>query len=132
MKKCLMLLSLVMLFCGCNQVESPRIYTKADSGQSIELKIGQTAAIQLEENPTTGYGWEFFSEPEKQQIIGDFKAEYRQDRAEKDFVGVGGTKTYSFKALSKGTVTLLGYYYRSWENKDADSVDKVKYEITVK
>ena len=127
-----MFLSLILLFYGCNQVNSSRIYTRADSGQSIELEIGQTATIQLEENPTTGYGWEFFSEPEKQQIIGDFKAEYRQDKAEKDFVGVGGVKIYSFKALSKGTITLWGYYYRPWENKDADSVDKVKYKITVK
>ncbi|MCI7420840.1 MAG: protease inhibitor I42 family protein [Alphaproteobacteria bacterium] len=116
------------LLCGCHNTLT---LTQEESGKTVILSAGETAAIQLPENPTTGYSWEFFPEPENQNVIGNIKEEYTQDKAEAGMVGVGGTKTYSFVAKQSGNITIKGYYYRPWENKDTGSAATVSYKIEV-
>ena len=45
------------LLCGCHNTLT---LTQEESGKTVILSAGETAAIQLPENPTTGYSWEFF------------------------------------------------------------------------
>lgn len=127
MKK-LTILFAAALLCGCHNTLT---LTQEESGKNVTLAAGEAVAVQLPENPTTGYSWEFFTEPENQDVIGDIKEEYTQDKAESGMVGVGGTKTYSFTAKQSGNVTIKGYYYRPWENKDTNSAATVNYKISV-
>ncbi|WP_309711478.1 protease inhibitor I42 family protein [Armatimonas sp.] len=41
------------------QKKPQRIFTAKDSGKEVTLKVGETFGIQLETNPSTGYGWYF-------------------------------------------------------------------------
>jgi predicted secreted protein len=43
---------------------STRVLTYQDCGQTIELRPGETAEIQLKENPSTGYRWSVASPPD--------------------------------------------------------------------
>lgn len=128
MKKFALLITALSLCCGCTDSV---FLTKQDSGKNIELSVGEKVTVKLAENPNTGYGWEFFTEPENQDIIGDIKEEYVQDKAENGMVGVGGVKSYSFIVQKSGEVVLKGYYFRPWENKDTDSAETVNYKISV-
>lgn len=123
------ILSLILLLCGCHN--PTQTYTRQDSGKEITLNKGTSAVISLAENPTTGYSWEFFIVPNVQNVIGDIKEEYKQERTENGMVGVGGIKTYRFTAKHGGNVTIKGYYFRPWEDKNSHSADKVTYLITV-
>ena len=84
----------------------------ADNGREITLKQGQTLAVALEANPTTGYNWLLVSEPDSAvlSVVGDeFEAPSR------DRVGAGGVTTWRFRALATGETSFQLGYARSWE-----------------
>ena len=131
MKKIIYALLSVLMFGGCASTE---IYNLeyADSGKTLTLALGDIVNVELPENPTTGYSWAFFTNPEPQNIVTNVTESYRQYNISEDMLGVGGIKIFSFKATHPGEVTIIGYYYRSWESATGSYVSKAVYHIVVK
>ncbi len=125
MKKYLFVLTLVFLT-ACS---SPLKLSDKDSGTHQTARVGQRVIISLDENPTTGYSWQFFITPAEQNIITDTAETYIAP--DTSLLGAGGIKEYSFTAARKGTATVTGYYFRSWEKLNEQTDQKVVYTIDV-
>jgi len=117
MKNCLIYLILTLFMIGvvsgCSHKSAISTYT--EPSQVIQVNAGQEFTIALSSNPTTGYDWEYTSVYTVVQSLGKT---YQADSPV--LMGSGGTDTFSFKANSKGTATLVFVYKRSWETTTAD------------
>lgn len=131
MKKIVYVLLSVLMFSGCSSVETYNL-KYADSGKTLKLSLGDEVNIELPENPTTGYTWAFFTNPEPQNVITNITESYRQYNVSEDMLGVGGVKILSFKATHPGKVTITGYYHRSWEKMSESYVSKAVYNVVVR
>ena len=108
------LLLISILICGFGPLyKDPVKLTEADSGKTIEMKIGDCLNIVLEGNPTTGYIWE-----ESSRTAPYLKQYKRQDFIPQSrLIGAGGKCTFHYKAAAKGTKELKLVYHRPWEKK---------------
>lgn len=131
MKHFIRVLLIAVLITGCSNAKQVNL-GQNNNNQKVLLNAGDSVVISLKENPSTGYSWRFFLEPEQQKIIADISETYKADNGSQKSVGAGGIKTFRFKAKHAGTITLTGYYYRPWETLDKDKADKVTYRIIVK
>lgn len=92
----------------------PRVITRAALNKEIKLKLGETFTIQLDANPTTGYGWYLLSGKDPWKLV---SRKYAMDSSKPGMVGVGGKETFTFKAESVGSGFLRLLYLRSFEEK---------------
>lgn len=125
MKKHIFVLVLVFLT-ACS---TPLKLSDKDSGTHQTVRAGQRVVISLAENPTTGYSWQFFITPAKQNTITDTAETYIAP--DTSLLGTGGMKEYSFTAAQEGRVTVTGYYFRPWEKLNEQTDQKVVYTIDV-
>ncbi|MFA6225260.1 MAG: protease inhibitor I42 family protein [Methanoregula sp.] len=133
------MLSLVLLFSGCTQpaatpatpaqvsIATPAptnmtttvaaggkkmvTFTEADNGTTGTIAQSTRFAIQLAENPTTGYQWNATISPGLELQSSDD----RMNDAPQGMVGVGGTRTWIITAKDLGTQKFSASYGRSWE-----------------
>ncbi|WP_214044814.1 protease inhibitor I42 family protein [Methanomethylovorans sp.] len=92
-----------------------KIFTKEQSGSSVNLEAGEAAAIRLEENPTTGYSWNMSFAQGLELIKDDFFSS-----TETELVGAGGIHEWTFKANDAGKYNISGIYKRPWEDIRGD------------
>lgn len=108
----------------------------------IPVKSGQFFTIELEGNPSTGYGW-FVEDPEKLEREGLLKAKnldknnsgeyYRKEEeifsTENEPIRLGGGGIYHFKFLAEknGHEEITFIYKRPWDN-----TDQVKKTLNIK
>lgn len=90
---------------------SPLIVTEKDDGKSVQVMVGQTLAIQLPSNPTTGYQWVLARD--LGPLVG---GRQRFTPSGANMPGAGGAETFKFLAKETGSVTLTLEYRRPWEN----------------
>lgn len=130
---------LVLLVCGCTQQAAPSpttphktaatpapaditttpaaegkkmiTFTEIDNGTTGDVAHGTRFAIQLKENPTTGFMWNATLSPGLELQSSD----YRQNDAAPGMVGVSGTRTWVIIAKDPGLQKFSAYYGRSWE-----------------
>ncbi|MCS3900467.1 protease inhibitor I42 family protein [Methanococcus voltae] len=88
------------------------------------IKIGDTFEISLNENPTTGYEWQYVSD-NKLELLSE---EYMPNKNTLGIVGQGGSHTWKFKAVEEGISTLKFMNGRIFENT---SVKNIFYEIKI-
>lgn len=119
------LLGLFMLV-GCDHASAQKIYGKEDT--IIDVKAGETFTIQLEENPTTGYGWTVSVSDES--IVKPGSDQYNTESSGEGLAGAGGVHTYTFEALAKGAAQITFVYERSFEENSG--IETVVYDVTVK
>ncbi len=83
-----------------------------DDGRRYELSEGQILVVNLDGNPSTGYGW-VVEEPEKLKLqpVGQTQFE-----SESDLIGAPGKLVQRFRAVEAGTSTLSLAYRRPWED----------------
>ena len=116
-----------------NQTEynnGDRIYLiEYNNGDSINLKINDTVEINLESNPTTGYGW-FLSDKTNESIVSLVDSEYIASEKDEKMVGVGGYETFTFKAVSKGETRIILNHERPWE-EDIEPLETFEVTISV-
>jgi predicted secreted protein/putative hemolysin len=97
--------------------------TDTDNGRTEDIAQGTRFAVQLKENPTTGYEWNATVSSGLEIQSSD----YQQDKAAEGMVGVGGTRTWVIVANDLGTQKFSAVYKRSWEpvtgNETAYSVN---------
>lgn len=85
--------------------------TEADKGKTEDIAQGTRFAVQLKENPTTGFQWNATVSPGLEIQSSD----YQMDKAGEGMVGVGGTRTWVIVAKDLGTQKFSATYKRSWE-----------------
>ncbi|MCX6062799.1 MAG: protease inhibitor I42 family protein [Caldiserica bacterium] len=84
------------------------------TGDTFETTVGKTFTIALDANMTTGYNW---SQTIKDtSVIAYVDNAYVAAATDPQIVGGGGTDTFTFKAVGKGTTTITLYYARPWES----------------
>jgi putative hemolysin/predicted secreted protein len=85
--------------------------TEANDGKTEDIAQGTRFAVQLEENPTTGFQWNATVSPGLEIQ----SSEYQMNKAAEGMVGVGGTRTWVIVAKDLGTQKFSATYKRSWE-----------------
>ncbi|OPX64426.1 MULTISPECIES: DUF333 domain-containing protein [unclassified Methanoregula] len=85
--------------------------TEADKGKTEDIAQGTRFAVQLKENPTTGFQWN----ATVSSGLTIQSSDYQQDKAAEGMVGVGGTRTWVVVANDLGTQKFSAVYMRSWE-----------------
>jgi len=87
------------------------------TGDTFETTVGRTFTIALDANPTTGFSWrQSIKDP---TIVGYVSDAYNAEARDPQVVGGGGTHTFTFEALAKGTTTITLTYARPWESVPA-------------
>ncbi|MFA4876553.1 MAG: protease inhibitor I42 family protein [Methanoregula sp.] len=98
-------------------------FTQADNGKTSNVSEGSRFAVQLAENPTTGFMWNATVSPGLVIQSSDFS----QDAASKGLTGAGGIRTWIILAKDTGSQKFSATYMRSWEpvtgNETAYSVN---------
>jgi len=89
----------------------------AESGTTVEAKVGDTVVVSLEANETTGYEWSF--------TAGDtftvVSSEYVPDENAGDLMGAGGTQVVTLEVTKAGSSDLTGTYRQSWATPSPDA-----------
>ena len=85
--------------------------TDADADADTVLTVGESIAVPLAENPSTGFSWTVIS-PVTTDIL-SWTSEYTADDG--DLTGAGGTRTYTFTGVAPGPAAVELHYARSWE-----------------
>ncbi len=109
-------------------VDSP----EAIIDSTIHVAAGDDFSITVEANPTTGYQWKCDG-IEQVTVVVEQAGEpvYLQNENPEGMMGVGGTETWSFRALLSGEAIIqLGYYPPGSENEETPAQTEL-YEIIV-
>ncbi len=80
-----------------------------DPAGSIGVEVGETFALALAGNPTTGYTWQLEMDPHYLELL---------DQAFEPTgagVGTGGHEVFQIRALATGECEIRGEYRRAWE-----------------
>ena len=89
----------------------------AQSGTTVEAKVGDLVVVSLDANATTGYSWEF--------TAGDTftieNSDYVPDPNPSDLAGKGGTQVVKLKVTKAGQSDLTGTYRQQWETPSPDA-----------
>jgi predicted secreted protein len=91
----------------------------SDPSTPVSVRKGQTFALTLRANPTTGYIWQLAETPDGGfiQFIGH---EYRSDKTgSAGRAGAGGREIWTFRAAASGETTIALKYVRPWETNAA-------------
>jgi inhibitor of cysteine peptidase len=113
MKRVWLLVTLVVLtlglVAGCVGVK-----TYTDSGQEINIGVGQEFIIALGSNPTTGYSWQASYDESMLELVGG-EPTYEAEETGDDVVGAGGTEFFRFLTLEAGETEITLVYAQHWE-----------------
>lgn len=106
----------LVLGCDDSSADAPSAaITQSQNGETIALAKGESLAIQLPGNPTTGYEWTVAQLDPAFLRLAD--SSYAPDSSA---LGSGGTYTFRFETLQPGATSLALAYRRSWETTPAD------------
>jgi inhibitor of cysteine peptidase len=104
---------LALLAFGLAATAPPVTLTDRDSGRSVTLGVGQTLAIRLPANPTTGYQWTAAAVGSRALVAGGAG---RYVGPASGALGAGGTEVFTYRGVAPGTAHLAFGYARSWEH----------------
>lgn len=116
-------LVLILLGVSCTARAETVNVGAAQSGASIDLRVGDTLVVRLDSNPSTGFDW---------AVVGSTAPAL--DLSERTYttggtaLGAAGTVTYRFRAAAEGSTQLVIRYARSWESVPPERT----FELTVR
>jgi inhibitor of cysteine peptidase len=99
-------------------------------GQTL-VRVGQSLAIGLPSNATTGYQWQVSGVEGSVLTPGTPFGEEVTDAHQPGLVGVGGVTHWRLTAARPGSVTLTFTYRRAWE-RDIPPAETATYKIVVR
>ena len=99
-----------------------------DQEKVVDLKMGDIAAVVLEENPSTGYQWEIIVDPEGALVEVEKKS---FQKGEKKLMGAPKTAVWKFSPKLKGKAKLTFNYLRPWEGEESIK-ETVVYKVRIK
>jgi inhibitor of cysteine peptidase len=83
-----------------------------DNRTTVELAVGGTLTVDLEENATTGFSWSVETTPAMLKATGDEQVA----AADTGVVGAAGRHIFTWEATAAGTGELRLQYARPWES----------------
>jgi inhibitor of cysteine peptidase len=86
----------------------------ADDGKEVTVPVNATFAIELDEQGSTGYGWDF-DELDRSSV--DVLDVTTTPKSKASLVGAPVVKVWTLKAKKAGTTDLKLLYFRSWEGR---------------
>lgn len=98
--------------------------SEADNGRALDLRVGDTVAVRLPGNPTTGYQWEL---AEADEAIIRQLGEPEVTPAS-SALGRGGTIALRFETVGAGQTTLRLIYRRPFE---PDAAPAQSFEVSI-
>ena len=128
MRLLLLFVTLLLVACAATKSSMPEkavVLIKQDKDKMLNVAVGKSFVITLDENPTTGYVWAVEEQPESLVLLqsSDYVSDAPPDKPDRPMiVGAGGKRTFTFVAHKSGTTTLKLKHWRSWEG-DASIVD---------
>jgi inhibitor of cysteine peptidase len=113
------ILAVVMIVVAVAAVIVTLVLTRVSGGDKVtgdtfETTIGKTFTIALDANATTGYNWS--QTTKNTNVVAYVDNAYVAEARDPQVVGGGGTDTFTFKAVGKGTTTITLAYARPWES----------------
>ena len=105
--------------------------SEADNGRQIELAESEMLVLELESNPSTGYGWEV---QEMDRTILRQVEEVGvgfEPSSKSNLLGAPGTQILRFAGVSKGQTLLKLAYRRPWE-KDVEPAKTFSVQVRSK
>ena len=87
----------------------------ADPGDTIRVEAGESFAIELAGNPTTGYMWQPDVDSRHLELL---EQEFEPGR---EGVGAGGKEILRFRALATGDTEITFTYRRPWDKESRDA-----------
>lgn len=94
----------------------------AQSGASIDLRVGDTLVVALESSPSTGFDWALVGSAAP--VLDPGQRAYTSSGTA---LGASGAVTYRFRAVTEGNTRLLIHYLRSWESVPPERI----FELTI-
>lgn len=95
--------------------------------QALRLAVGQSASIELEENPSTGYGWAVDAKTSSGlPVVRITDRGFSEREGGKHLLGAPGIHRWDIQAADVGTASIVFIYRRPWEGKHVRS-----YEVAV-
>ncbi len=104
-----------------------QIFTKADSGSEVTVKVGEVIWIELEQAGATGYLWESHDlDTQHFEVLG---VETRTN-VKPEITGAPLFKIWSIRAIKEGKSNLRFLYYRPWEG-DKSATDNFVLKVVI-
>lgn len=94
-----------------------------DTSSVVSKSVGDTFAVELQANPSTGYSWICTSD--SLRCLEFIEQTFRQPERKGMIVGAGGTDVRLYKAVAEGCDTINFEYKRRWENDTIPPKDSV-------
>jgi inhibitor of cysteine peptidase len=92
------------------------VFGETYNGRTVSMETGSTFEIRLEENPTTGYGWEL----EVSDGLTVMEDKFITDLKVENLTGSGGVRVWTIGVNKSGDQSVSAVYRRPWENVTAD------------
>lgn len=111
---------------GCSKSANGPTFT--DVATAITAKPGKEFSVTLNANITTGYTWEFKTEPDSKVVVlvdQRYEAPPASSR-----VGEAGKQRFRFKAVAAGSAKLDLQYVRPWEDP-RQAVQTAVFTVTI-
>jgi inhibitor of cysteine peptidase len=114
-------------FCGADAGKAAAMLTfsENDDGRTAEVRVGETVAVTLAENASTGYRWTV------DRLDADFVRQLSaESRNPAKPIGAPGTIVFTFEAVKAGTGEIAFKYWRSWEG-DTSVTKRFRVRLSV-
>lgn len=100
--------------------------------QTLKLAVGQQAPIELDETPSTGYGWAIDAQASSNlSILRIDDRGFSHNAGDKPQPGAPGVHRWNVQATSPGNASITFVYRRPWESSVARR-HQVEVEATVR
>jgi len=100
-----------------------------DPGEPVNVRAGESFAIRLESNPTTGYSWTVTGVPQA-TVAALVDPEGTFEEPDSGAMGAPGFQVFDFDAVASGTTEVEFTYARSFDPEDNPTVTTVTVTVT--
>jgi predicted secreted protein len=101
--------------------------TAADNGETVAGRVGDEIAVELSENPTTGFAW--MVDPSDQEHFTLVATEFVPARG--DLLGASGQRRFVFRLERAGETRLSLSLKRNWQGNSTTAADHFAIPITI-
>lgn len=105
-------------------------FTENENGQKITLKPGEKIRVLLTSNPSTGFKWSYWKDPDL-NIVSISEAFFNPNSSDgpSSIVGAAGKQCWTIKALKEGRTVFDVAYNRPWESVQPAQTYKLDIEV---
>ncbi|MCI4679379.1 protease inhibitor I42 family protein [Rhodoblastus acidophilus] len=117
------LAAVLVIACFCGRALAADILTEADAGVVRAVAAGETIALRLPENPSTGYVWAIEVDPPSAAAV---VADYWTARS--GLIGAPGTREFTLAVKRAGPFSIRVKNRRPWEG-DASATQRLIFRF---